>query len=181
MEERKLAYLITKQVQSGGILGAVLICDTKGFPLEFRYTEPIIPTKIQKILYGNNLEKYLKVDVILDSLLKVVANSFDYLIVSDESLLEYKDAKSIFKVSVTQNPLLSGNDKIQKTGDNECLIRIKLSESPLRLSFPKKFKCEGPEFDDITATLLEMGESIDILEPMGRVQKSVDLICKREI
>lgn len=181
MEDKKLAYLITRQVQSGGILGAVLICDTKGFPLEFRYTEPIIPTKIQKVLYGNNLEKYLKVDVILDSLLKVLSNNYDYLIVGDESLLDYKDAKSILKVSSAQNPLLSGNDKIQKTSDNECLLRIKLSESPIRLTFPNKFKCEGPEFESITASLLEMGENIDILEPMSRVQKSVDLICKREI
>ena len=181
MEDKKLAYLITRQVQTGGILGAVLICDTNGFPLEFRYTEPIIPTKIQKVLYGNNLEKYLKTDVILDSLLKVLSNNFDHLIVGDDSLLDYKDAKSIFKVASTQNPLLSGNDKVQVTSDNECLLRIKLAENPIRLTFPRKFKCEGPEFESITATMLEMGENIDILEPMSRVQKSVDLICKREI
>ncbi len=181
MEDKKLAYLITRQAPSGGILGAVLICDTKGFPLEFRYTEPIIPTKIQRVLYGNNLEKYLKVDVILDSLLKVLSSSYDYLIVSDESLLEYKDAKSIFKIATAQNPILSSNDKVQVTGDNECLIRTKLAESPARLTFPRNFKCEGTEFESITATLLEMGENIDISEPMSRVQKSVDLICKREI
>lgn len=181
MEDKKLAYLITRQAPSGGILGAVLVCDTKGFPLEFRYTEPIIPTKIQKVLYGNNLEKYLKVDVILDSLLKVLSNNYDYLIVSDESLLDYKDAKIIFKIASAQNPLLSGNDKVQITNDNECLLRTKLAESPIRLTFPKKFKCEGSEFEGITASLIEMGENIDISEPMGRVQKSVDLICKREI
>lgn len=181
MEDKKLAYLITKQLQSGSILGAILICDTKGFPLEFRYTEPINPTKIQRVLYGNNLDKYLKVDVILDSLLKVLSTNYDFLLVSDEVLLEYKDAKSLFKIQTTQNPILAGNDKIQITNDNECLLRTAIAEMPLRLTFPKKFKCEGQEFDNITKSLVAIGENFDIWEPMNRVQKSVDLICKREI
>ncbi|MEI8377579.1 MAG: hypothetical protein WCF95_03485 [bacterium] len=179
--DKKLAYLITKQIASGGFLGAILICDTKGFPVEFRYTEPIIPTKIQKVLYGNNLEKYLKVDVILDSLLKVLSSNYDILIVSDDVLLEYKEAKNILKMSTTQNPILSKDDKIQKINNNECLIRIPLSEQPIRLLFQKDFNCEGEPFDGIVAALLEMGESIDISEPLSRVQKSIDLICKREI
>jgi len=119
MEGRKIAYLITKQVASGGFLGAVLVCDTKGFPLEFRYTEPIIPTKIQKVLYGNNLEKYLKVDVILDSLLKVLSSSYDMLVVSDDVLLQYKEIKNIFKMSPAQNPLLSKEDKIIHSNVND--------------------------------------------------------------
>lgn len=181
MESKKLAYLITKQVVSGGFLGAILICDIKGFPLEFRYTEPIIPTKIQKVLYGNNLEKYLKVDVILDSLLKVLSSNFDLMIVSDEVLLEYKDTQNILKMSATQNPILSKEDKVQKIAPNECLIRIPLSGQPIRLLFQKDFNCEGEPFDGIISSLLKMGESIDILEPLSRVQKSIDLICKREI
>lgn len=179
--DKKLAYLITKQVASGGFLGAILICDTKGFPIEFRYTEPIVPTKIQKVLYGNNLEKYLKVDVILDSLLKVLSSNYDMLIVSDEVLLEYKETQNILKMTPAQNPLLSKEDKIQKINSNEVLIRIPLVESPIRLLFQKDFKCEGEPFEGIAAALLEMGESIDILEPLSRVQKSIDLICKREI
>jgi len=181
MENKKLAYLITKQIASGGFLGAVLICDEKGFPLEFRYTEPIIPTKIQKVLYGNNLEKYLKVDVILDSLLKVLSSNFDILIVSDDILLEYKETQNILKMSSTQNPILSKEDKIQKVNTNECLIRIPLSEQPIRLLFPKNFNCEGEPFDTISSTLLAVGENVDILEPLSRIQKSLDLICKREI
>lgn len=181
MEDKKLAYMMTKQVASGGYMGAVLVCDTKGFPLEFRYTEPIIPTKIQKVLYGNNLEKYLKVDVIIDSLLKVLSSNYDLLLVSDETLLEYKDAKNIVKIAPAQNPILSGNDKIQKVEENEALLRIDLSENPIRLIFKPHFKCEGAEFDAITSTLLEMGKNVDITEPLTRVNKSVDLICKREI
>jgi len=181
MESKKLAYLITKQISSGGFLGAILICDTKGFPLEFRYTEPIIPTKIQKALYGNNLEKYIKVDVILDSLLKVLSSNYDMLIASDEVLLEYKETKNILKMSITQNPILSKEDKIQKINTNECLIRIPLCEQPIRLLFQKDFDCTGEPFESMVSALLEMGENIDILEPLSRVQKSIDLICKREI
>lgn len=181
MKDKKLAYLSTRQMPSGGIMGAVLVCDGKGFPLEFRYTEPIVPTKIQKLLYGGNLEKYLKVDVILDSLLKVISSNYDMILVNDEVLLEYKDAKDIAKIAVVPNPILGGNDKIQITGDNECLIRIPLVENPIKIFFPKNCNCEGEQFDRITSTLISAGENLDILEPLARVQKSIDLICKREI
>lgn len=181
MDDKKLAYLSTRQMPSGGIMGAILVCDGKGFPLEFRYTEPIVPTKIQKLLYGGNLERYLKVDVILDSLMKVISSNYDILLVNDEVLLEYKDAKDIVKIALGQNPILSGNDKIQIVGDHECLLRTPLLENPIKLTFHKDVGCEGEKFDRITSALLSIGDGLDILEPLARVQKSIDLICKREI
>ena len=113
MEEIKLAYLYVKQTIAGGYLGGVLVCDTKGFPLEFRYTEPIFPTKIQKVLYGHNLDKYLKVDVLLDSLLKVLGTKYDVLIVNDSKLLE--SDTPIIQMEIGQNPILSGNEWVWKS------------------------------------------------------------------
>ena len=89
----KIGYVITTSTNLG-YLGAILVSDEKGFPLEFQYTDPILPTKLQKVLYGNSLEKYLKVDVILDNLLKVLSNKVDLLIVKDEQLLEAHNLKT---------------------------------------------------------------------------------------
>ena len=50
-ENVKLAYGIAYSSSAKGYLGAILITDFKGFPLEFKYTDPIVPTKIQQILY----------------------------------------------------------------------------------------------------------------------------------
>ena len=56
----KIGYVVTTSTNLG-YLGAILVSDEKGFPLEFQYTDPILPTKLQKVLYGNSLEKYREV------------------------------------------------------------------------------------------------------------------------
>lgn len=181
MSDKKIAFVTMKNVASGGCLGAVLITDEKGFPIEFRYTEPIIPTKIQKVLYGGGIEKYIKVDVILDSLLKVLSSNYNALVVDDEVLLDYKEAKNIVKVSVAKAPSLSAKGQTQKLSDNECLLQVALSQEPMRLQLPRGVKCEGETFEPLKQILTDVGENIDLIEPLDRVRKSVDLVCKREI
>ena len=88
----KIGYALTTSTKDG-FIGAILVSDEKGFPLEFQYTDPIVPTKLQKVLYGASLEKYLKVDVILDNLLSVLSNKLDLIIVQDEQMLFYNKNK----------------------------------------------------------------------------------------
>ena len=53
-----LSFLtIEKTENKGGYLGAILITDTRGVPIEFRCTYPIKPTLIQKPLYGESFWK----------------------------------------------------------------------------------------------------------------------------
>jgi hypothetical protein len=40
-------------------IGAILVTDQIGVPLEFKYTEPVVATKLHRILYGTVLEKYM--------------------------------------------------------------------------------------------------------------------------
>ena len=49
-------------------MGAILITNQIGVPLEFKYTEPVAATRLHKILYGSVLEKYLHETVIRDRL-----------------------------------------------------------------------------------------------------------------
>lgn len=174
MEEIKLAYLYVKQTIAGGYLGGVLVCDTKGFPLEFRYTEPILPTKIQKVLYGHNLDKYLKVDVLLDSLLKVLGTKYDVLIVNDSKLLE--SDTPIIQMEIGQNPILSGNESFQKLEDGSYLLRTAQTTDPIRINFSKH-----SDIEKTLQNLVKIGEKLDVFEPLLRVQKSIELVCKKEI
>jgi len=108
VENVKLAYGIAYSSSSKGYLGAILITDYKGFPLEFRYTDPIVPTKIQQVLYGEGLEKYLKIDVITDSLIKALSQDISVLFVEDEDILAYKNSKiPIVRLSSTKASPLS--------------------------------------------------------------------------
>ena len=63
-------------------MGAILITNRIGVPLEFKYTEPVVATKLHKILYGSVLEKYLHETVIRDRLGSEIREAPDYFITS---------------------------------------------------------------------------------------------------
>lgn len=178
----KLAYGIAYSSASKGYLGAILITDYKGFPLEFRYTDPIVPTKIQQVLYGEGLEKYLKIDVITDSLIKALSSDINVLFVEDEDLLNYKNSKiPIVRVSSTKASPLSEAGDFQKVKQNEVILQTSPAKTPVRLLFPEGFECEGEAFEAVKEMLTEAGKFMDVEEPLTRVQKTLELVSAQEI
>ena len=101
MKDLKLAYLIVSSPIPNTYIGGVMVTDSRGLPVEFRYTEPIQPTKIQQVLYGQVLSNYIKREVILETLLKSVESKFKCLLVQDEQLLSYA-GKGFHVVRVTE-------------------------------------------------------------------------------
>ncbi|MBQ9581383.1 MAG: hypothetical protein IJR21_03350, partial [Synergistaceae bacterium] len=71
MAQGSLGYM-TIDGADGEIRGASLVVDFRGVPMDFRYTDPIRPTKLERILYGNALDVYLREELILQSLLNAV-------------------------------------------------------------------------------------------------------------
>ncbi len=181
-ENTKLAYGITLSSSTKGYLGAILITDYKGFPLEFRYTDPIVPTKIQQVLYGEGLEKYLKIDVIADSLVKALSADISVLFVQDEDLLEYKGKDVLLlRLTPTQSAPLSNPGDIQRIKKNEVLLQTAHAKAPVRLLFREDFECEGDVFREVIDKLLKAGTFMDVDEPLCRVQKTLDLVCEQKI
>ena len=177
----KIGYVITTSTNLG-YLGAILVSDEKGFPLEFQYTDPILPTKLQKVLYGNSLEKYLKVDVILDNLLKVLSNKVDLLIVKDEQLLDAHNLKTdIIRVSETNNTLDNKeNFSVEKIKEDEYIFQYSKIATPVRVTFAEKTQESDSTFEKVSSIIREIGLNIDITEPLERVQKSIDVIISKD-
>jgi len=48
-ESLKLAYFVAMK-EGASYLGGLLLTDTSGIPLDFRYTEPITPTRLHAVL-----------------------------------------------------------------------------------------------------------------------------------
>lgn len=181
-ENIKLAYGITYSSSTKGYLGAILITDYKGFPIEFRYTDPIVPTKIQQTLYGEGLEKYLKVDVIMDSLVKALTEDISVLFVQDEDLLEYKSRDVIIlRLTPTNAASLANVGDFDKVKKNEVLLQTTPAKPPVRLLFKHDFVSEGEKFDSIIENLIQAGTFMDVDEPLNRVKKTLDLICEQKL
>ncbi|HDS30020.1 MAG TPA: hypothetical protein ENN67_03155, partial [Firmicutes bacterium] len=60
----RLAYILAEAVDPDNWTGGLLVTDERGLPLDFRYVEPIKPSKLQKLIYGDSLTRYLKLDAI---------------------------------------------------------------------------------------------------------------------
>jgi len=174
----KIGYAITTSTKSGYI-GAILVSDEKGFPIEFQYTDPIAPTKLQKVLYGNSLEKYLKVDVLLDNLLKVLSNKIDLLIVQDEQLLGYNKT-DIVRITETSIAEIQDNKDVDRVKENEFIIRYSKTASPTRITFGKEISEDDALFQKVYSITKCLGENINIAEPLERVQKSIEVIVSKD-
>ena len=78
-----LGYVLSQAVAEDVFMGGAMVTDAYGLPLEFRYTEPVRATKLQRILYGDVLEKYIHGDVIAGNLISRLEQKPDLFLVSD--------------------------------------------------------------------------------------------------
>ena len=81
-------YVLSLSVAEDAFMGGAMVTDAQGLPREFRYTEPVRATKLQRILYGDVLEKYIHGDVIAGNLISRLEQKPDLFIVSEPALLD---------------------------------------------------------------------------------------------
>jgi hypothetical protein len=177
----KLGYLLVTSPMPNVFIGGLMVTDSRGLPVEFRYTEPIQPSKIQQVLYGQVLSAYIKREVILETLLKNLESRFSCLLVEDEHLVDYP-AKGypIVRIASTKSSPIGPVGQTQEIAPGEVLLQITAESNPVRLTLSKPDKNEGGVADanDPLSLLLEAGEGMDITEPLRRVQKALEIICQ---
>jgi hypothetical protein len=202
-----LAYLLVASPLPNVFIGGLMVTDRFGLPLEFRYTEPIQPSKIQQVLYGQVLNSYIKKEVILETLLKNIEVSFKALLVEDDALLEIKGKNySVGRLTLTKSPPIGETGKRQEIAPGELLLQLTAEGNPIRLTLPegvstpsptattastpttsKTGELETPASEDarparadLPSLLIDAAQSMDIVEPLRRIEKALDIICHEE-
>lgn len=178
----KLAYLMVASPVPNVFVGGLMVTDGRGLPLEFRYSEPIQPTRIQQVLYGQVLSSYIKREVIMETLLKSVEAKFKCLLVEDETFVDYP-AKGfqIVRLSATRSSPIGEVGKTEEISPQEILLQVTPEGSPVRIhrqSGKAQPATEGEEKTDVTALLVEAGQGMDICEPLKRIEKALEIICQ---
>jgi hypothetical protein len=207
-EEIKLAYLLISAPKPNVFIGGMMITDGRGLPVEFRYTEPIQPSKIQQILYGEKLSSYIKRDVIAETLIRNVEAKFKYLLVGDENLLTYPvKGITMIRITETKSAPLGGLGKFQEISPTEILLQASRDGCPVRVFLNDPTKAPAPagveavpagvgaaaepatpaaagsEEGKLPASLellVEAGQYMDIHEPLKRIEKALETICQEE-
>lgn len=191
----KIGYLMVSSPVPNVFVGGLMVTDGRGLPMEFRYTEPIQPTKLQQILYGQVLSAYIKREVVLETLLKNTESKFKCLLVEDEQMLDYPSkGYSIIRLAATKSAPLGAVGKTQEMAPGEILLQVNAEGSPVRVYWgkPKASSEEagssatpspGPSGDgsaEIVNLLLEAGKAMDVTEPLRRIEKALEIICQEE-
>jgi hypothetical protein len=180
----KIGYLMVASPMPNVYVGGLMVTDGRGLPVEFRYTEPIQPTKIQQVLYGQVLSTYIKREVILETLLKSIESKFKCLLVEDDQMLDYPaKGYGIIRVTATKSSPIGSVGKTQDIAPGEILLQITPEGSPIRLNLgasmgASKSETAGETASDPLAVLLEAGQGMDITEPLKRIEKALEIICQ---
>jgi hypothetical protein len=149
----KIGYVSVRKIEEKYV-GAVLIVDEFGIPQEFKYTEPVSPTPLQKILYGKSLDLYLTVEIIAKSLLKNVEQKPEIFLTDNISLVESSD--QVYYVS--SHPA------------TECVISSQTESL--------KFIAKSNFSQDKVEKLKKIVEEFDVMEPFQRLAKALEFVCR---
>ena len=159
-----LGYL-TAIHEEGKYIGGLLVVDELGIPLEFKYTEPFEPTRLQRVLYGKSLEMYVEHGLIMKSLLKNVETRPDVYFTDRLEAIDYLD-----DLVFIGGAILTTEDKPE---EGEVLLDIGRGRG-LRLVGKK----EIPQ--NLLDELREVSQSFDLLEPFSRLRQALKLIISGE-
>jgi len=157
-------------------IGGILITNQIGIPLEFKYTDPVVATKLHKMLYGSVLEKYLHENVIRDRLAKEIGCSPAYFITPYEEKqflgpIADKEALAIQKYAGVPG---EASGFFTRVREREAIIELRDEAMVLRIAFSTS--------DDVmqhrmAAWLQEIAGTMDVLEPLDRINSALTSLC----
>jgi hypothetical protein len=171
-------YLVVRVGEDGSYTGGLMVTDRHGLPLDFRYTDPVTPTRLQRALYGTALDRYLRSDVVLKTLLGAVQQRPAILLVEDERLLdeEIPGCPVVF-AAASRAVAIGSPGSVQEEAGGVFLAQIDAGSGPLRVAVAAE---KSAEITGIVGALVDLSESMDVLEPAARVRQALDLIAAGE-
>lgn len=173
----QLAYLLVKDVSEESWSGGLLVTDRRGLPLDFRYVEPIHPSRLQKLIYGSALKRYLLLDAIAGTLLKAANPNAEWVFTRDPILLELNGQipGRFVAIGNGEKKPLNGVGEWRAEGNGKIVLQTRATGPPVQL----EFESEGEEDTEKIATELgELAKDMDFAEPLDRVGEALNEICR---
>lgn len=157
-------------------MGGIMVTDSSGLPVEFRYTDPVRATKLQKVLYGDVLEKYIHGEVIAANLISRLEQKPEIFLVADYVLLSMlaTAGKKVAALMPTRIPPLAEYGAEQDGAEGDFLLQLSESGSPVRVRVVPG--TEPARREEIAKALVGAGQTMDVLEPIARLEAAVKML-----
>jgi hypothetical protein len=149
-------------------MGAVLVTNSHGVPVEFKFTEPIVPSKTQRMVYGRVLERFLREDVIRNRLFSEVTQTPSLFVLAPEEFQDSHGGATTEVVALGRETgtRLKGAGLLSRVNEREILLQLAAGEDAARIRFGRM---DRRLQEKIVQFLLHLSRSMDVLEPMERL------------
>ncbi len=162
--------------QKDGYIGAILITDNRGVPVDFRATHPVKPSAVQKTLYGDALEPYVAVELCGKRLLRGVRTQPKLLIVNRSDLLDVHRSAEC-PVALLRR---AGETFGFQADGRPAGSRIDSPSGrfqPLAMDLPPGKAAD----EERTQQLVEAAFNyVDLLEPFERITKALEVLATQD-
>ncbi len=159
-----------------GLIGAILVTDDKGYPLEFRCTTPVRPTAIQKTLYGALLKPYVSVELCGKLLLTEVQRKPALVVTPSQDLLSLS-SESIPIVTVLRAGEVIETESLAKHLDRE---RLESSSGRFQPVVIMSRQDQQQDMTEVKRALSELFHSFDLLEPFDRIKMALKALAESD-
>ena len=165
-------FLVVMADEGGTYVGGLMVTDASGLPVDFRYTDPVTPTRLQRALYGGVLDRYLRAEVVLRTLFAALDEAPILIVVDDPSLLDEPiDLCPLALLSPSQADPLGDVGARSAQGAQSFLLQASAGGHPVRVTLP-------PASDDapLVDAIIALAGRMDVLEPTERVRDALAVI-----
>ncbi len=170
-------FSVEATIDKKGYLGAILVLDDKGIPQEFRVTQAIKPTIIQKQLYGKSLLEYIGVTLCGKPLYNILRVKPVAIIVNQKELIELGSEIDCYLVNIrTIDDTLVINNGTEK--EPTKIVSLNDEFRPLSSTFPRNYNEE--KIMECIKHVTEFTHAIDLLEPFNRIKVALDTLSEQD-
>ena len=173
-----LGYIVIEGGE-GQLRGIAIITDNRGIAVDFRYTDLIRPKKLERILYGDSWNTYIKQEVILESIVDAVEETPQLWICNDREILtplrELSKVKTVLLEESPHVPLDAPGSMENTAEPGAYQIQADPHGNPLRAEFPDGVRSD--EVQQVGAMLTEFAETMTLLEPFTRIQRLMSALA----
>jgi len=173
-----IGYLVVELYEPLGYLGGVLVADEFGLPAEFRHTLPVRPTKLQRAIYGDALDRYVRSVVVAQRLVAGLEHRPAIVLVGDPTLVGDADIPLGHLSEAGVDPVGPAGHVEAFTGAHSgFLLQLRRGEAPLRV-----VTAAPPHvYAELGRALTAAAETMDLQEPMARVRAGLGLIAQGDV
>ena len=149
--EAHIAYLTIMEEPKDTFSEALILVDGNGYPIDYRYTDKISVTEIQRAIYGAKLKEYLSTEIFGTKLLNDLEHQPTIVLVNEEYMLKLRD-KIDYPIIFVQN-------------ENSNMSNSQLK----KITHPENEK----DLEKSEALLIKCEKKFDILEPFNRINQAI--------